>query len=54
MERFTSESSSEDNTLLFCERTDWADVTPIEQYETITPIAPIFYTEECKNSSFFF
>lgn len=38
----------EDSPPLFCERLDWADITPLEQYENISPIAPIFYSEECK------
>ncbi|KAF8809403.1 protein prenylyltransferase [Phlegmacium glaucopus] len=46
-----SESPPEDSPLLFCERPDWADVTPLEQYETITPIAPIIYTEEYKDAT---
>lgn len=33
---------------LYSERKDWADVTPIPQYEGVNPIAPIFYTPECK------
>lgn len=45
---------SEDSPLLFCERPDWADVTPLEQYENLTPIAPILYSEECKQRSLFF
>lgn len=32
---------------LFCERPEWEDVTPIAQYENITPLAPIFYSNEC-------
>ena len=39
----------EDRPLLFCERPDWADLTPLEQYENLTPIAPILYSEECKS-----
>lgn len=42
-------STSED-ALLFAERPEWADVQPLEQYENANPIAPIFYTEECKHS----
>jgi len=39
---------SPDNTPLFAERLEWADVQPIEQYEDINAIAPILYTEECE------
>lgn len=35
--------------LLYCERPEWEDVTPVSQYEAVnSPIAPIFYTPECK------
>jgi protein farnesyltransferase/geranylgeranyltransferase type-1 subunit alpha len=40
--------------LLFCERPDWADLTPLDQYENLTPIAPILYSEECKSKTIFF
>ena len=39
--------SDEDSPLLFRETPDWADLTPLEQYESLTPIAPILYSEEC-------
>ena len=32
---------------LYAERPDWADVIPLAQYENVTPLAPIFYTDEC-------
>lgn len=35
--------------MLYSERKDWADVTPIPQYEGVNPIAPIFYTPECES-----
>jgi len=31
----------------FSERSEWADVLPVEQYENITPLAPIFYPPFC-------
>lgn len=31
----------------YADRPEWADVTPISQYEGVNPIAPIFYSEEC-------
>lgn len=37
-----------DDTPLFAEREDWADVQPLEQYEGVNPIAPIFYTAQCE------
>ena len=45
--------TDEDSPLLFRERPDWADLTPLEQYENLTPIAPILYSEECKQRSLF-
>lgn len=45
MNRSTTEDAP-----LFTERPEWADVVPLEQYENANPIAPIFYTEECKRS----
>ncbi len=38
----------DDKIPLFAERPEWADVTPLEQYENLTPLAPILYTEECE------
>lgn len=35
---------------LYSERPEWADVTPIPQYEGYNPIAPIFYAPECEYS----
>lgn len=40
-----------DKVLLYCEKPEWEDVTPIPQYDGVNPIAPIFYTPECKRSS---
>ncbi|EIM88998.1 protein prenylyltransferase [Stereum hirsutum FP-91666 SS1] len=39
---------------LFCERPEWEDVTPIAQYENITPLAPIFYSNEYKDATDYF
>jgi len=36
---------------LYSQRAEWADVLPLEQYENITPLAPIFYTKECGYTS---
>jgi len=34
--------------LLYAERPEWKDITPIQQYEgDANPIAPILYTAEC-------
>ncbi|CAA7266213.1 unnamed protein product [Cyclocybe aegerita] len=43
-----------DDEELFSERPDWADVVPLEQYENISPLAPIFYTEEYKDATNYF
>lgn len=40
--------SSDEKETLYSQRKDWEDVVPIPQHETITPVAPIFYTDECK------
>lgn len=36
---------------LYAARKDWADVTPLQQYENVNPLAPILYSEECKSGS---
>lgn len=41
----------EDSPTLFSESPEWADVTPIEQYENMNPIAQIYYTPECESRS---
>jgi protein farnesyltransferase/geranylgeranyltransferase type-1 subunit alpha len=48
---FDDDQSDEDEPQMFCEREDWQDVTPLEQYENMAPIAPIMYTPECESSS---
>jgi protein farnesyltransferase/geranylgeranyltransferase type-1 subunit alpha len=45
--------AAEDEKLLYSQRPEWADVLPLEQYENITPLAPIFYTDECEHISLF-
>ena len=46
------ESDEDTGPLLYCERPDWTDVTPVPQYEGVSnPIAPIFYTPECEFSA---
>jgi hypothetical protein len=32
---------------LYADRPEWSDVIPLKQYEGATPVAPIFYTDEC-------
>ncbi|TFK38160.1 hypothetical protein BDQ12DRAFT_684064 [Crucibulum laeve] len=40
---------------LFAERSEWSDVTPLQQYESlVNPLAPIFYTEEYKDATDYF
>ncbi|KAF9522236.1 hypothetical protein CPB83DRAFT_864730 [Crepidotus variabilis] len=41
----------DDDELLFSERPEWSDVTPLEQYENLNPLAPIFYTDEYKDAT---
>ena len=38
---------TDDRSLLYAERPEWSDVTPLAQYEDANPIAPIFYSAEC-------
>lgn len=33
---------------LFADREEWKDVQPLEQYESMNPLAPIMYTRECE------
>jgi len=33
--------------LLYSQRPEWQDVTPLPQHESLSPLAPIFYTDEC-------
>lgn len=37
--------------ILYAERPEWSDLTPIPQYENIQPLAPIFYNPECMRHS---
>ncbi|KAF9239776.1 hypothetical protein BU15DRAFT_87803 [Melanogaster broomeanus] len=39
---------------LFADRPEWADVIPLEQYEGVSPLAPIFYTSEYKDATNYF
>ncbi|TFY80084.1 hypothetical protein EWM64_g3931 [Hericium alpestre] len=43
-----------DDEPLFGELPEWSDVTPIPQYEGITPLAPIFYSAEYKDATDYF
>ncbi|KAF4613188.1 hypothetical protein D9613_011128 [Agrocybe pediades] len=40
-----------DDEPLYSERPEWSDVQPLEQYENITPLAPIFYSPEYKDAT---
>ncbi len=37
--------------VFYAERPEWADVVPVAQYENIQPLAPIFYSPQCKQPS---
>ncbi|KAJ7240501.1 hypothetical protein C8J57DRAFT_1371020 [Mycena rebaudengoi] len=39
---------------LYSTRPEWADVTPLEQYENANPLAPILYAEEYKDATDYF
>jgi protein farnesyltransferase/geranylgeranyltransferase type-1 subunit alpha len=43
--------SDSDSQILYSKRKDWADIVPIPQHENITPVAPIFYTDECESTT---
>ncbi|KAF8902558.1 hypothetical protein CPB84DRAFT_1775678 [Gymnopilus junonius] len=43
-----------DDEPLYANRSDWKDIEPLEQYEDINPLAPIFYTEEYKDATSYF
>ncbi|KAH8103042.1 protein prenylyltransferase [Cristinia sonorae] len=53
MPRVTS-NNSDDEAQLYCEKSEWQDITPIPQYDGINPIAPIFYTPEYKDATEYF
>ncbi|KZV75889.1 protein prenylyltransferase [Peniophora sp. CONT] len=36
---------------MYAELEEWADVTPVPQYEGVQPLAPIFYTPEYKDAT---
>lgn len=38
---------STSDTLPYSQRPEWQDITPIPQHESLSPLAPIFYTDEC-------
>ncbi|KAI6148522.1 hypothetical protein BKA82DRAFT_459774 [Pisolithus tinctorius] len=39
---------------LYAERPEWEDVVPLPQYESVKPLAPIFYTPEYKDATDYF
>ncbi|KAG2343035.1 protein prenylyltransferase [Suillus weaverae] len=45
---------AEEEKPLYSQRPEWADVVPLEQYENVTPLAPIFYTDEYKDATNYF
>ncbi|KXN92160.1 Protein farnesyltransferase/geranylgeranyltransferase type-1 subunit alpha [Leucoagaricus sp. SymC.cos] len=47
-------SEGEQSELFFAERPEWSDVTPIPQYDTDAPIAPILYSPEYKDAADYF
>ncbi|ESK86396.1 farnesyltransferase geranylgeranyltransferase type i alpha subunit [Moniliophthora roreri MCA 2997] len=40
--------------VLYANRSEWADITPLEQYENDQPLAPIHYTVEYKDATDYF
>ncbi|OCH86328.1 protein prenylyltransferase [Obba rivulosa] len=45
---------SSDEQQLYAADPEWADVVPLQQYEGVDPIAPIFYSEEYKDATDYF
>ncbi|PPR03384.1 hypothetical protein CVT24_012509 [Panaeolus cyanescens] len=39
---------------LYSKRPEWSDVVPVEQYEIVNPVAPIFYSEQYKDATNYF
>ncbi|KAJ8518841.1 hypothetical protein ONZ45_g4139 [Pleurotus djamor] len=39
---------------LYSSLAEWADVQPLEQYENVNPVAPIFYSDEYKDATSYF
>lgn len=44
----------EEDIVLYANRPEWADITPIEQHENDQPLAPIHYTAEYKDATDYF
>lgn len=36
-----------DGALPYSQRPEWQDIIPVPQHESLNPLAPIFYTDEC-------
>lgn len=53
---FSSDSTSmaKSTKPLYSSLDEWADVQPLEQYEKVNPLAPIFYTDEYKDATSYF
>ncbi|KAG6900460.1 hypothetical protein C0993_010178, partial [Termitomyces sp. T159_Od127] len=49
-----SSKSTDNGPLLYTERPEWGDVTPLAQYEDANPIAPIFYSAEYEDATDYF
>ncbi|KAI0918370.1 hypothetical protein AcV5_002375 [Taiwanofungus camphoratus] len=44
----------EEEDKLYAERSEWADVVPLQQYEGVDPLAPICYSDEYKDATDYF
>jgi len=49
-----SASFDDETEVLYADKPEWADVTPITQYEGVAPLAPIFYSPEYKDATDYF
>ncbi|KAI0322928.1 hypothetical protein OF83DRAFT_1048410 [Amylostereum chailletii] len=45
---------ADEELVLYSQRPEWSDITPVPQYEGIQPLAPIFYTPEYKDATDYF
>jgi len=46
--------SSASGVLPYSQRPEWQDITPIPQHESLSPLAPIFYTDEYRDCTDYF
>ncbi|GBE88708.1 protein prenylyltransferase [Sparassis latifolia] len=50
----TTFDEDEDIETLYADKAEWADVVPVQQYEGVAPLAPIFYSPAYKDATDYF